>query len=172
MVSAKRKAAAAAVAAGAVARPRGKAPNGFPDWDGQQGVWTNSDGGTRAPGGQAAARAEASSSATTQPAAQQPTSWEEERAGFLCRLAQQRAKAARTPVGPIAGPIAHEEIMPPCADDLGGVNLPIFESDYNSRVSDRFRKYGSLGSMLGPPQFNRWEWVASLAAGRQRRWSF
>ena len=103
--------------------------------------------------------------------AQHHSTWEEERAGFVRYLEQERAKAARTPLGPMSGPIMHEEIMPPCADDLGGVDLPVFEASYNARVADRFRKYGAMGSMLGPSYIHRSEHMAALAAGRHRRWS-
>ena len=35
----------AAVAAGAIARPRGQAPREFPFWDSRHGVWTREEGG-------------------------------------------------------------------------------------------------------------------------------
>ena len=177
MVTKKRKEAEAAVAAGAIARPRGAAPRGFPDWDGQRGVWTNGDGGTRAPGGKAASSA-AASSTTAQPAAQQPQpapeGWEdreEEWAQLVQSADRRRAHAARMHLKPMAGPITHEHIIP-YEQGMNEVSLPVFDSFYSPSVRDRLRNLGVLGSMFGPEPHSQSEYLSNCALGRQRRWSF
>ena len=105
MVNRKRRAAEAAVAAGAVARPRGAAPKGFPDWDGQRGVWTSSDGGVKEPGGRAASSAGESSSAASQPPEPQEPTWEEQHAASCRSIDLRHAQAARTPLKSMIGPI-------------------------------------------------------------------
>ena len=87
------------------------------------------------------------------------------------RQEERHARAARTPLRPMAGPVKHEHIMR-YEEDLGGISNPLTEPCITLCVTNQLRKYGAIGSMLGPETHSRSEFLANLASGRLRRWSF
>ena len=176
--SARRHAAAAAVATGDAPRPRGRAPPGFPKWDGKRRLWTNEDGTlTKAPGGKSAANAATSSSlapmeieSDQQPASQLPDCWEEYRRAEE----ERRAVAARTRLMPVAGPIRQADVMPFGHEGKAGVDCRLLDESACSgamHVRKQLRDMGMCGSMLGPGPFSMTEHLEGWAAGRLRRWS-
>ena len=176
--SARRHAAAAAVATGDAPRPKGSAPRDFPKWDGKRCLWTNEDGTlTKAPGGKAAASAAAPSSPapmeieSSQPESQVPDWWDDYRQAEE----RQRKKAARTLLTPMAGTIEQADIIPFGHDGKGaGVDCRLLAQsacEGAMQARKQLRAYGMCGSMLGPGPFSETEHLEGWAAGRLRRWS-
>ena len=92
---------------------------------------------------------------------------------FRKLVQEQRARWARTALGPMAGPIEHESIRPnfPPDCDLGAEPYPPIFEPQGSTLHEELRKHGAVGSAFGQ-YFSQSEQLAAAAAGRHRRWSF